>query len=164
MRLWKNWGFQKKLIILVKDTMENTQSQVKIQNLLSDPIKTSSGVRQGDSLACLLFNIALEKVIRESGVNTRGTIFYNSVQILAYANDINIIARTQGAMKEAFISIEKAGKKMNLRINEGKTKYIPITQKGPSFIEVNGYKFEVVCRFTYLGSEVNWLQTGTYMA
>jgi sorting nexin-29 len=89
----------------------------------------------------------------------RGTIFYKSVQILAYADDINIIARTQGAMKEAFIVIEKAAKKMNLQINEGKTRYMPITQKehtkGPSFIEVNGYKFEVVCSFTYLGSEVN---------
>jgi hypothetical protein len=109
----------------------------------------------------------------------RNHFLYKSVQILAYADDINITARTQGAMKEAFISIEKAAKKMNLRINEGK-KYTPITQmdhtKGPSFIEVNGYKFEVVCSFTYLGSEVHCkmpvlkyrnvflLQTGASMA
>jgi sorting nexin-29 len=44
----------KKLIILVKATMEHTQSQVKTQNLLSDPIKTSSGVRHGDFLASCL--------------------------------------------------------------------------------------------------------------
>ena len=40
-------------------------------------------------MACLLFNIALEKVIREAAVNITGTIFYKSVQILAYADDVD---------------------------------------------------------------------------
>jgi hypothetical protein len=48
-----------------------------------------------------VFNIALEKVIRDSGINLRGTNFYKSVQILAYVDDIVIIGRTQKAMKEA---------------------------------------------------------------
>jgi len=34
-------------------------------------------VRQEDALACLLFNIALEKVIRDAAVNIRGTFFTN---------------------------------------------------------------------------------------
>jgi sorting nexin-29 len=71
--------------------MNNTKCQVKIQNRLSEPITVKNGVRQGDALACLLFNIALEKVIRDAAVNIRCTIFYKSVQILAYADDIDII-------------------------------------------------------------------------
>jgi sorting nexin-29 len=39
------------------------------------------GVRKGDTLACLLFNISLEKVIRDVEVETRGTIFNTSVKI-----------------------------------------------------------------------------------
>jgi len=41
--------------------MENTKSQVRIQSVLSDAIttRTKKGLRQGDSLACLLFNLAL---------------------------------------------------------------------------------------------------------
>jgi sorting nexin-29 len=65
------------------------------------------GVRQGDALACLLFNIDLEKVIRDLGINQRGTIFYKSVQILAYADDTDIIGRAQKAMKEAFTNLER---------------------------------------------------------
>jgi sorting nexin-29 len=61
---------------------------------------------KGDALACLLFNIPLEKVIADAAVNTRGTIFYKSVQILAYADDLDIIGRTQAAMIEAFTSLE----------------------------------------------------------
>jgi hypothetical protein len=53
-------------------------------------------------VACLLYNIALEKVIRDSGINLRGTIFYKSVQILAYADDNDVIGMMQKAMKEAY--------------------------------------------------------------
>jgi hypothetical protein len=88
---------------------------------LSEPITVRNGLRQGDALAFLLFNIALEKVIREAGVQTRGTIFYKSVQILAYADDVDIVGRSLCAMEEAFLAIESAGRKMGLVINETKT-------------------------------------------
>jgi hypothetical protein len=74
--------------------------------VLSNPIITRNGVRQGDSLACLLFNIALGKVVRDAGINTRGTIFCKSVQILAFEDDIDIIDRTQKSMKEHFLNLE----------------------------------------------------------
>jgi sorting nexin-29 len=45
-----------KLIALVKAMMNNTNCRVKIQNRLSEPITVKNGVRQGDVLACLLFN------------------------------------------------------------------------------------------------------------
>jgi hypothetical protein len=112
-----------KLIALVKVTINNTQYQVKIQNRFPAPINVKNGIRQGDALACLLFNIALEKVVRDAALNIRGTIFYKSVQILAYADDIDIIGRTQSAIIEAFNSLEKAAKDMNLLIHQDKTKY-----------------------------------------
>jgi len=59
----------RKLIALVKATMNNTQCGVKIQNRLSEPINFKNGVQKGGALACLLFNIALEKVIRDAAVN-----------------------------------------------------------------------------------------------
>jgi sorting nexin-29 len=106
-----------------------------------------------------LFNIALEKVIRDAAVNTRGTVLYKSVQILAYADDTDIIGRTQAAMIEAFTSLEKAAKGMNLFINQEKTNYMPVTKNShanyPHYLEVGPYKFQVVLSFTYLGSDVN---------
>jgi hypothetical protein len=124
----------KKLIALVKATMKNTLCQLRIQNLLSDHIHIKNGIRQGDALACLLFIIALEKVIRDSGINIRGSIFYNSVQILAHADDIDIIGKTEKAVKEAFTNLEKATKKMHLQINQGKTKYIQLPRKSAQMV------------------------------
>jgi sorting nexin-29 len=74
---------QKKLIALVKATMNCTKCRVETQNRLLESITVKNGVRQGAALACLLFNIALEKVIRNAAVNIRGTNFYQSFQILA---------------------------------------------------------------------------------
>jgi sorting nexin-29 len=131
--------------------------------MLSSPIITGNGVQQGDSLACLLFNIALEKVVRDAGINTRGTIFYNSVQILVFADDIDIIGRTPKSMKETFLNLERAAKKTNLQINQNKTKYMPVTKNecanGPVHIEFGSYKFEIACSFAYLGSDVNCKMT-----
>jgi hypothetical protein len=63
-------------------------------------------------------------------------------------------------MKKAFTNLEKAAKKMHLQINQGKTKYMPVTKKihidGPPYLETGSYKFETVYSFTYLGSEVNY--------
>ncbi|KAJ4430124.1 hypothetical protein ANN_22334 [Periplaneta americana] len=147
-----------KLIRMVKLLMSNTYNQVKIQNLTSKPFQIHNGVRQGDALACLLFNIALESVVRKSEVQTRSNIFYKSTQILAFADDIVIIGRSVKYVKEVFLSLEQAGKEIGLIINERKTKYMladngKIGDKIDS-LQISDYNFEKVDNFTYLGSVV----------
>ena len=110
-------------------------------------------IQQGDALTCLLFNKALEKVIVAAAVNTSGSISCKSVQVLSYADDIDIIGKTQSAVIEAFISIENAAKRMDLHINQGRTKYVPVIKKShasyPSYLAAGSYKFQVVQTFTY---------------
>ncbi|KAJ4433869.1 hypothetical protein ANN_16182 [Periplaneta americana] len=52
-----------KLINLVNATMKNSQCYIKIQNDITEPLETKNGLKQRDSLACLLFNLVLEKVV-----------------------------------------------------------------------------------------------------
>jgi sorting nexin-29 len=66
-----------KFIRLTKLTMTNNCAMVKLRDVLSRQFDTKEGVRQGNQLACLLFNISLEKVIRDAEVETRGTILIN---------------------------------------------------------------------------------------
>ena len=111
------FGIPPKLIKLVKTTMTNVQCSVQIQSHLSEPISTTCGVRQCDALACILFNIAFEKVIRNSDIQTRRTIFLKTVQILAYADDTDLMARTISGLNEAFLYLEKSARNMGLVIN-----------------------------------------------
>ncbi|KAJ4441970.1 hypothetical protein ANN_11834 [Periplaneta americana] len=94
----------------------------------------------------MLFNIALEKVIRDSEIQTTNTIYYKSVQLLAYADDIDIVARTRTALVDAFNSLLEAAKRMGLQVNEKKTKYMisnPNRACGADdFLEIGNYKFD----------------------
>jgi hypothetical protein len=62
--------------------------------------KVGNGLKQGDRLAPYLFNIALEYVIRQLSVQTKSTIFLKSVQLIGYADDINITGRRKRAISE----------------------------------------------------------------
>jgi len=102
----------------------------------------------------LLFNLALEKGVRNAGIQMSGTIFYKSVQLLAYADDTDIIVRSQTALKEAFLSLERAAGEMGLRINEKKTKYLATKESKSQkrYFPIKNSNFEAIESFKYLGS------------
>jgi hypothetical protein len=54
-----------------------------IQSDLSSVVTYKKGIRQGDAVACLLFNAALGKTARHADVQTNNTVFYEPVQLLA---------------------------------------------------------------------------------
>lgn len=132
---------------------------MKYQSLLKQ-----TGIRQGDGLACILFNLALEGAIRRSGVNTRDTILSKSTQLLAYADDIDIVSRSVEDLKESFIKIGRTAREIGLEINEEKTKTAHITSKirvrriGQS-LTIGEYNFEVVNTFKYLGTKIDNIKT-----
>ena len=135
--------------------MEGTTAKVKVQNELSESFHIRIGLRQGDALACILFNIALEKIIRDANINQRGNIFYKSVQILAYADDIDIISRTLKSLQEATVALDRAARRTGFEINQAKTKYMICGTKKKyieNIFKVKHMTFERVNSFVYLGT------------
>jgi sorting nexin-29 len=90
---------------------------VKLGNEISRLFITQKGLRQGDALVCCLFNIVLQKIVRDANVLTRGIIYNKLTQLLAYADDIDIVGRTTRAMSESFLRMEEAAYSMGLEIN-----------------------------------------------
>ena len=72
-------------------------------------------------------------------------LFSTSVQLLEYADDIDIIGSTMRAVTAAFSAIARESTKMGLALNEGKTKYMLSTNRDVprmgSQITPNGYNF-----------------------
>jgi hypothetical protein len=87
----KEFGIPMELLRLLKMTLANTNSKVKIQGKLSPSFETTTGLAQGDSLSILLFNLCMENIIRNVTINTGGTIFNRTRQCLAYADDVVIL-------------------------------------------------------------------------
>jgi hypothetical protein len=75
----------------------------------------------------------------------------------ANADDVVITARTQKALKETFITLQKS-RKTRSQINTNKTKYMQLTRRTNIIkqdTEVEGKSYEAVNQFIYLGSQIN---------
>jgi hypothetical protein len=88
------------------------------------------------------------------------TIYNKETQLLAYADDIDIVSRSQSAVRDAYLALKGEAAKVGLKINEQKTKYMIAAGNdrtnrdvGQS-VAIGDKQFEVVKEFVYLGSLV----------
>jgi len=91
---------------------------------LSDMFPIRNGLKQGDALSPLLFNFALEYAIRRAQVNQDGFKLNGTHQLLAYADDVNILGGSVHTVKENVETLVVASKETGLEVNADKTKYM----------------------------------------
>jgi len=62
---WKNRAEQEVNDVSMQEVicMNGIKYQVRVHNILSEELQVITGLKQGDALSPLLFNIALEKVV-----------------------------------------------------------------------------------------------------
>jgi hypothetical protein len=70
------------------------------------------------TLTIVLFNVVLEVIVRRANQQTTGTIYNKETHLLAYADDIDIVGRSQSAVRDAYLTLVKEA------ANEQKTKYM----------------------------------------
>ena len=166
MRILQEMGLDQKTHNLIQKTLTNTRSRVKFRGTLSESFEIKTGVRQGDGLSPLLFNCALDKVIREwrkemekqnipngiyLGHKRKGLV----VDCLAFADDLALLASSvEIAVKQLNILKHQAAK-VGLLLSLEKTKYLTNISDAPSELQLESGQIEKINKFKYLGE---WLQ------
>jgi hypothetical protein len=117
-------NFLTKLIRVTKATLTIVTCCVKIQNDCSESFETRQVLRQCDVLSMLLFNVVLEVIARPTNLQTTDTIYNEETQLLVYADDIDIVGRSQSAVQVAYLALKREAAKEGLKINEQNTKYM----------------------------------------
>jgi len=85
------FGIPRKLVSLIRMSLTETCSRVRVGKNVSDRFPIRNGLKQGDALTPILFNVALEYTIRRVQVNQDGLKLNGTHQLLAYTDDVNIL-------------------------------------------------------------------------
>lgn len=153
----KEFRFPSKIVNLIGATISQTDIKVMIANTISKLVGVTTGLRQGDTLSPVMFNLVLEKIVRE--MNISGGIELGQIKfgLIAYADDIALLGDNIEVIKSLGKKLIKTAEKVGLTINDDKTEYLVVSRSNRNYrleqhIELKGHKFKKVSQFKYLGS------------
>lgn len=143
----------KKLTLL---TIKEVQYKIRVGGEETQPINSNVGLRQGDALSPILFNMVLDTVIQKNPIQSENYLFRNQNQILAYADDIAIMCTNERDIIEAYRTLKDNSEEVGLTINQEKTKYLRISRQVEQEEQVTrNIGIERVKIFKYLGTVIN---------
>ncbi len=158
-RVLEAFGIPPTFIRVVQSLYAQAETSVMINGILSNPYRVYRGVRQGDPMSCLLFDLAIEPLsamIRKSqleGFKIPGSL--EALKATLFADDTTVylaedddFAVLQGLL-DTWCSAAKA------RFNIKKTEVIPIGERA--------YREEMADHYNSTGSWKNY-PTGIHMA
>lgn len=151
-----------RLINAIKSIYHEPIGKVRLDGELSAEFGIERGVKQGDSLSPLLFNIFMDEITKRCKRRTHRTQIGNwrlrpvYLQVLLYADDIILVADRQERLQQAVEEWNEELKLKGMTINTEKSKVMWVSKKDKSeedlLILCEGKVLERVESFEYLGS------------
>jgi len=150
------FGIPRKLIRLIKMSLTETYSRVRVGKNVSDKFPIRNGLKQGDALTSMLSNFALEYTIRRVQVNHDGSKLNGTHQLLAYADDVNILGGSIHTLKENAEALVAATRETGLEVSADTTKYMVMSRDQNAGrihrVRIDNSTFERVEEFKYLAT------------
>jgi len=123
---------------------------------VSDRFPIRNGLKQGDALSPLFFNFALEYAIKRVKVSQDGLKLNGTHQLLAYADDVNILGGSIYNLKENAEGLVSVTREIGLEVSDDKTKYMVMSRDQNAgrnhSVRIDNSTFERVEEFKYLGT------------
>ena len=138
----------------IKALYEGSQACVRVESRVSQWFEIRQGVRQGCVLSPVLFNILMDKVMREAMESWRGGVQMLNTQTkgLLFADDVAVTAEKEEDLQQNLEALDRSLRKWNLRMNVNKTKVMEVSGTGGGCeMRVQGKQVEEVKAKKYLG-------------
>jgi hypothetical protein len=115
-------------------------------------------LKQLDASLSLFFNFTLEYAIRKVQENQVGLKLNETHQLLAYAEDMDVLGDNIGTVKKNTETLINASREVGLEINIEKTKYMLLSRHQNESqnrdIEIANTSYGNMLQFKYLGTRV----------
>jgi hypothetical protein len=130
------FGFDDKFIRCIQQLFFGNLVQINVNGFFSPTVHQQRGLRQGDPLSPLLFNLALEPLLLAINQDTRITGYRfvqagvdHYVKTLAYADDICTILHNQDDYYRLLYHLELYSSVSNAKFNQQKTEAFSLSGK-----------------------------------
>ncbi|PAV62583.1 hypothetical protein WR25_19835 [Diploscapter pachys] len=150
-------GLDQTAIGRIRELYTGTTTSVRTATGTTAPIPVEAGVLQGSPLSPILFNLAIEPMLRAAQKSSAGYSLYgHSVSVLAYADDVALIASDATDLQNALNDVSAAADRAGLRFKPAKCASLHFTKGKPKLttFHVQGGRMPALEKFdayTHLG-------------
>lgn len=144
------------IIRIIEELNTENFTYVRTANKLSNKIPLTNGIRQGDSLSPILFNIIMDEIIHEVKQAGRGyRMGDKDIRIVCYADDAVIISEDEDNLQRLLYKFEQIAATFNMQISVQKTKSLAVSREPRRCkLAVYNRSVEQVMTFKYLGANI----------
>lgn len=150
---------------IIKNMYMKFNLRIKTLEGLSHLIKSNNGVRQGDGLSPILFNIFINELplqfLNEDCISPK--LNEEPIPCLLYADDLVILSETADGMQACLNRLDNYCKTWRLNLNFNKTKIMIMRSRGPApklHFSFQGQDLQITNSYKYLGTIIN--SNGTF--
>ena len=153
----RNTGIDEKTVKIIDSMYKNTYTSIIYKGYLLKKILVTKGLKQGDNLSPILFNIYINDLPEKLSMGKSDPVELNGLRIncLMWADDIIILSETPEGLQNCLNNLDEYCKEWKLEVNKKKTKVMVFTKsgkilKGNRFI-FNKFRLRNVTQYKYLG-------------
>ncbi|PPR04574.1 hypothetical protein CVT24_012027 [Panaeolus cyanescens] len=130
--LWlilEKFQFPESFIKTIKHLYAKAETLVMINGVPSKKFRVTRGVRQGDPLSCLLFNLAIEPLaehIRKANIRGINIDHDDEIKVSLFADDTTVYMSEQNDLLDLFTILDSWCGASGAKFNKSKTEIIPL--------------------------------------
>ena len=144
------------LVRMIRELNSGTTARIKSTHQLSKPITLTNGIRQGDSLSPMLFNLVMDKIIANLPQELGYKMGRFLIHIMCYADDAVLIADSEENLQILMTKFDEMAEKLNMEISLNKSKCLVVSKRNIKCeIRIKNTLLDQVSTFNYLGVEIS---------